>query len=283
MEVMVVVGIVSILVALILPAVQKVRASADRMECSNRLRQIGLALHSYHGTRKALPPGMTFKADNGAYLFLSWNARLLPYLEQEAMWHTTEMAFKIDQNFSHQPPHANLDKVVPAFVCPADPRAQTAAFCAPLKLTVAFTSYLGVEGINLKTLDGILYVDSSTRLEEIVDGTSNTLMVGERPPSADNRFGWWYAGVGQHATGSGDMVLGVREFLDTNEPCALGPNHFKPGNDQNVCDFLHFWSHHANGANFCFADGSVRFVTYGADPLLPALATRAGGETVEVP
>jgi len=120
-------------------------------------------------------------------------------------------------------------------------------------------------------------------LAEILDGLSNTVMVGERPPSADNRFGWWYAGVGQHATGSGDMVLGVRECLDTDEPCPKGPNHFRLGTDRDVCHFLHFWSHHSNGANFCFADGSVRFLAYGADAVLPALATRAGNESVEVP
>src|SRR6266568_2206191 len=109
------------------------------------------------------------------------------------------------------PPHVNFKQVVPAFACPADARAQSTAFCVSRNLTVAFTSYLEVEGTDLRKRDGVLFVDSRVRLAEILDGLSSTVMVGERPPSADNRFGWWYAGVGQHATGSGDMVMGVRE------------------------------------------------------------------------
>jgi prepilin-type processing-associated H-X9-DG protein/prepilin-type N-terminal cleavage/methylation domain-containing protein len=282
-ELIVVIGIVSILLGLLLAAVQRVRASVARTHCSDQLRQIGMGLHSYHGSRKTLPPGMTFKTDGGAYRFLSWNARVLPHLEHDAIWRATEAAFASDSNFSHDPPHVHVKTVVRAFVCAADGRAQSSAYCVSRKLTVAFTSYLGVEGVNLKKRDGLLYVDSRVRLEEITDGTSNTLLVGERPPSPDNRFGWWYAGVGQQLTGSGDMVLGVREFLATDEPCSPGPRHFGPGNDQDVCHFLHFWSHHSGGANFCFADGSVRFLAYGADLVLPALATRAGSETVELP
>jgi prepilin-type processing-associated H-X9-DG protein len=108
-------------------------------------------------------------------------------------------------------------------------------------------------------------------------------MVGERPPSADDHYGWWYAGWGQKQTGSAEMVLGVRERLNSDEPCFGGAYHFGPGSDRDVCDFLHFWSKHPGGAHFLFGDGSVRFVTYGADPIMPALATRSGGEAVNLP
>jgi prepilin-type processing-associated H-X9-DG protein/prepilin-type N-terminal cleavage/methylation domain-containing protein len=282
-ELLVVIGIVSILLGLLLSAVQKTRASVQKTQCADRLRQTGLALHHYHDTQKALPPGMSLKAEGGAYPFLSWNARILPYLEQDGLWRETVAAFAVDRNFAHDPPHSNLNRMLLAFICPADPRVQNVTYCETRNLWVAFTSYLGVEGTDLKKHDGILFVDSGIRLVEITDGTSNTLMVGERPPSTDNRFGWWYAGIGQLNTGSGDMVLGVREFLATDEPCARGPNHFQPGSDRNICDFLHFWSYHSGGANFVFADGSVRFLSYSADSIMPALATRAGGEVVDVP
>lgn len=65
--------------------------------------------------------------------------------------------------------------------------------------------------------------------------------------------------------------------------CQNGPYLFQPGDLRNNCDSFHFWSTHPGGANFAFADGSVRFLSYSADPIMPALATRSGGETVEIP
>src|SRR5205085_11528853 len=106
------------------------------------------------------------------------------------------------------------------------------------------------------------------------------------PPSADFLYGWWYAGVGQAGTGSLDMLLGLRERRIRNSGtsgCAYGPYHFAPGQFDNQCDVFHFWSPHPGGAHFLFADGSVHFLAYAAAPLLPALASRAGGESVQIP
>ncbi len=83
------------------------------------------------------------------------------------------------------------------------------------------------------------------------------------------------------------MVLGVRELNARpnfySPPCPQGLDHFRPGDATNTCHFLHFWSWHSGGANFLFCDGSVRFLSYSADTVLPALATRAGGEPVSIP
>jgi prepilin-type processing-associated H-X9-DG protein len=121
-------------------------------------------------------------------------------------------------------------------------------------------------------------------LAGIRDGASQTIMVGERPPSTDLEFGWWYAGSGQsQLSGSGDMVLGVRELNKRIPSCDAGPYSFTPGRLDNQCDMFHFWSLHSGGAHFLMADGSVHFLRYDADPIMPALASRNGGEIVSLP
>ena len=133
--------------------------------------------------------------------------------------------------------------------------------------------------------DGVLYLGSTTRLSDVTDGTSNTLAVGEWPPSRDLILGWWYAGWGQDKDGEGDMLLGARtrNHSEYGRGCPAGPFDFKAGSFDDQCDAFHFWSPHPGGANFAFADGSVRFLNYSADSILPALATRAGGEAVNLP
>src|SRR5437867_1255968 len=85
-------------------------------------------------------------------------------------------------------------------ILPSDDRAASPQFAARSKYFVAFTSYLGVSGKDSSTRDGILFQNSRTRLTDVTDGTSNTALMGERPPSTDFQFGWWYAGVGQRGT-----------------------------------------------------------------------------------
>jgi prepilin-type processing-associated H-X9-DG protein len=144
-----------------------------------------------------------------------------------------------------------------------------------------------VSGTNQFRKDGVLYLDSQTRFAAITDGLSQTLFVGERPPSAQGNFGWWYGGWGQNKDGSGDTVLSVRErnLNSIYAPgCPVGPYEFGPGRIDNQCDTFHFWSLHiGGGAHFLFGDGSVRFLRYSAAPLMPALATRSGGETFMLP
>ena len=137
----------------------------------------------------------------------------------------------------------------------------------------------------------------------ISDGTSNTLLVGERPPSRDLFFGWWFAGAGYYdpvsaggltpsQDGSGDVTLGtwdLRYPIALSQPfnggytCPTTKYQFQPGNINENCDQAHFWSLHTSGANFGMADGSVRFIAYGAggtQVLWFALGTRNGGEVV---
>jgi prepilin-type N-terminal cleavage/methylation domain-containing protein/prepilin-type processing-associated H-X9-DG protein len=283
-ELIVVIAIIGVLIGLILPAVQRVRGAAARTRCSDNLRQVGLALHGYHHVRQVLPPGVSSDTKAEPYPYLSWNARILPYVEQEALWRDIQAAYGTDRDFLHVPPHTRRSQVVLAFVCPADGRAFSGA--AGIPGDPAFTSYLGLEGTDQFSQDGLLYKDSRVRFEDVADGLSNTLMVGDRPPSATEVLGWWYAGWGQNQDGSAEMVLGVREFNIGIyvAGCQTGPYHFSAGRISNPCDAFHFWSLHlGGGANFLFADGSVRFLSYSAEPIMPALATRRGGEVVTVP
>ncbi len=282
-ELLVVLAILGVLAGLLVPAVQRARDAANRTHCGNNLRQIGLALHHFHDTQKTFPPGVRYRDGADPYPFMSWNTQLLPFLERDDLWREALRAYSQDKNFLHDPPHAGLATPLRAYACPSDSRTLDVGTANQLR--VAFTSYLGVSGSNQFRKDGILYLDSRTRIADITDGTGNTFMVGERPPSADGVFGWWYAGEGQAEDGSGDMVLSVRERNVTPvvPDCPRGPYSFGPGAIRNQCDLFHFWSPHTGGAHFLFADGSARFLRYSADSIFPALATRAGREAVTVP
>jgi len=282
-ETLVVIAIIAVLIGLLLPAVQHVRDAANRTRCKNNMRQVGLAFHQYHDAQGTLPPGVSYRGGADPYPFMSWNTRLLPFLEQCSLWTKAQNAFVKDRRFLHNPPHTGLATVVLTFGCPADGRTLE---LGDVGFKVAFTAYLGVEGTDQFRKDGILYLDSHIRLADITDGTSSTLVVGERPPSADGAFGWWYAGEGQNMDGSADMLLGAREFnvgSSWARDCSPGPYEFGPGRVENQCDAFHFWSLHSGGAHFLFADGSVRLLGYSAAPILPALATRNGGESVPLP
>lgn len=289
LELVVVIAVISLLGALSLSAVQRVRVASVRTQCQNNLRQLGLGLHGYHDARHALPPGWT--SENGperqdGYSYLGWTARILPHIEQQNLWQRIEQAYSVSPSGSvwAEPHPAITATAVPLFACPADGRVRTAQ---PLSAghPVSFTSYLGVSDHRPNRYTGVLFQDSAVRLTDITDGASQTLMIGERPPAADHRFGWWYRGWGQRQEGSAEMILSVRETnrMSDYPTCPAGPYQFTPGKFDNQCDMFHFWSPHPGGAKFAFADGSVRFLRYEADSIIPALATRAGGEIVEIP
>jgi prepilin-type N-terminal cleavage/methylation domain-containing protein/prepilin-type processing-associated H-X9-DG protein len=288
LELLVVLAIVAVLLGLLAVAVQRVRERAQRLQCQSNLRNLGLALHGYHDANEAFPPALSARPPR----YLSWMARALPYLEQDALWREAVQAYSVNPWPWANPPHPT-DRMVALFACPSDPRLLAAAspddiryftrpggVAHPVAVRVGLTSYVGVSGTDLRGRDGTLYADSRTRLTDVLDGTSHTLLVGERPPSDDLAYGWWYAGPGQELTGSADVVLGAAERNVVRPDCPPGPFAFGPGRFKGPCDLFHFWSPHPGGANFLAADGSVRFLSYTAAATLPALATRAGGEPV---
>jgi prepilin-type N-terminal cleavage/methylation domain-containing protein/prepilin-type processing-associated H-X9-DG protein len=300
-ELLVVIAIMAIVIALLVPAVQKVRDSAARTQCTNNLKQIGLAMHSYHDTNKAFPSGVTVSPPME---YWSWMAMIMPYIDQEPLY---GQAYTYATTVSSYPWYGNpaLAFVIPTYTCPADTR-YLQAMVGDGALTyadgglVAFTSYLGNAGVPGDWKDpspaGVVYKSSSVTLLQITDGASNTFMAGERPPDADMILGWWFAGSGYDGSGVGDNLLGANEvgFLDpglVNNGEAVPPGgcpptsiNYQPGSLANNCDMVHYWSFHPGGSNFLIADGSVRFFSYEIDPVsFAALCTRNGNESVNLP
>jgi prepilin-type processing-associated H-X9-DG protein/prepilin-type N-terminal cleavage/methylation domain-containing protein len=278
-ELLVSIAIILILIGLLLPAVQQVRQAAYRTACTNNLKQIGLAHHQFLNDHRSFPPGMSKQNKRFPQDYASWHVRILPYVDQLAVWQQSMTAFSQEPNFLNNPPHSALGLPIRLYGCPADSRT-----LQPSPNGKAMTSYLGVQGLNQFTNSGILFVNSLVSPSEVIDGLSQTLLVGERPPSSDMHLGWWYAGWGQRQNGSAEMLLGVREVMTADRyigKCPIGPYMFRASSLQHPCGTFHFWSLHPNGANFLFADGSVRFLLYPSDSILPNLATRAGGEIVQ--
>jgi prepilin-type processing-associated H-X9-DG protein/prepilin-type N-terminal cleavage/methylation domain-containing protein len=279
-ELLVTLGVVSLLIGLLLPAVQRARDAANRTACSSNLRQITLALHQYHDRDGRFPPA-TSNVRTQPFRLMNWHTRILPFIEQDALWAAATEAFDRSPDIlavAHQSLHTQSVRL---FVCPSDRRTRQVKWDPG---TWAVTSYLGNSGHHAGSQDGTLYLNSQVTIASITDGTSTTLLVGERPAPTVTR-GSWYGGSGLVATGSTDSHLGVRELLqDLDLPymCPT-PLHFRPGSPNAPCAYLHYWSFHTGGANFAFCDGSVRFLTYAADRLLPVYATRGNGEIAEDP
>jgi len=298
-ELLVVIAIIGILIGLLLPAVQKIRDAAGRIKCANNMRQIGLALHNYNDTFGQFPPGVVNPnqwpcgtgQDLGTHAFWSWLAELMPMIEQDNLYKLADAWSKQGTcsdlfywpwgdfwtNFADtKTPNPALSTLVNGYLCPADSRNLKVEDA--FGVGVAFTEYLGVAGFRTKPWttwaaepsDGVLAFRSKVRITDITDGTTNTFLVGERPPSADLQFGWWFAGSGYDGSGRGDVVLGPREYayaaglvdLNGNTCTQVG---FQPGTIRNPCDQAHFWSQHTGGANWLRGDASVKFFTYAID------------------
>lgn len=284
-ELIVVLSILAVLVAITLSAVQRTRASAARLDCQNKLKQIALAGQQYHNSHASFPPGCRTVKD--PQLFMTWLVRILPYLEQQSIYDRSLAEFRRQPSFwLPLDGHSLIATPRSEFNCPLANRSVGRVSHQYLReepYLFGLTWYQGVSGRNSVDRDGVLFADGVVRLGEITDGASNTLFVGERPPASDDFFGWWYAGTGQNRDGSLDSFLGVAEYNNTHRlpMCGHGPHRYRSGQVDDLCDVLHFWSLHSGGSNFAFADGSVRFLAYPAESVLPALSTRAGGETAK--
>jgi len=297
-ELLVVIAIIAILIGLLVPAVQKVREAASRTQCQNNLHQQGVGLHNYHGVFKKFPQGNAPWQGNVAPRQGSWTwmAFILPYLEQENVANLAA-TFK-DAGGSNYYSWYNpaCAQSLSVFVCPADPRGQQAYPGPPNGIADQYlTCYLGNSGTTSSSFDGVLYLNSTVSFNNIKDGSSNTILVGERPPNSNLEFGWWFAAYGYDGQGNADCVMpsndvAVANYFITNYssspnlPCngtAAQKIGLKSGNPDIGCDAAHYWSFHPGASNFLMCDGSVRSYSVGLDPVIfVALTTRNGRETV---
>jgi prepilin-type N-terminal cleavage/methylation domain-containing protein len=290
-ELLVVIAIIGILVGLLLPAVQAAREAARRMQCSNNLKQIGLALHNHHDAFKALPaargtlliqiyPNNPSLWTPNPTTYRGWMCEILPYIEQNNLKDQMFAGWSA-QYFN------NYNKPVPSYACPSDGRVLN----APASGNGAPTSYLGVTGWNsggtstanfnaqyFGPSDGVFNVNTvrkGVRFADITDGLSNTLAVGERPPDQNMYWGWY-------AVSDYDSLLSVSQAYTFHGTCTL-PGIFRaPVNplnyDREAC---HFWSLHPGGGNWLMSDGSVNFMSYSAATVTFGLGTRDRGEVVD--
>jgi prepilin-type N-terminal cleavage/methylation domain-containing protein/prepilin-type processing-associated H-X9-DG protein len=291
MELLVVIAILGVLLGLLLPAVQKVREAAARTQCANNLKQIGLALRQFESDHGRFPPGAVFgpfpqAGINTDTLHGCWPF-LLPYLEQEALF----KAYRWDVDFFDP---ANQPAVATQLLILQCPSAEADRFVAMDHPDGAFATggqgacidYGPVQGVDpgLATLgliapladyQGALPVNRMTRGVDITDGASNTLLVAEdagRPKlwQAARYVPGSFSFGGPWASNANPVLIRGSSADGSVAPgrCAINcTNNQQP------------YSFHPGGANFLFADGSVRFLNTGINiRMLAALATRAGGE-----
>lgn len=291
-ELLVVIAIIAILIGLLLPAVQKVREAANRASCSNNIKQLALACHSYHDASQVLPYCTNDGAYNANSRGYSWIAQILPYIEQNALY---EQGVAQGVPINTVLPNGQLlsEQVIPTLTCPSDPSATRVltnrANVGSLRMGV--TSYKGVAGANwqwgdgrwnpgwaptgdqngLDNGNGLIHRSSNNNKRKMAsvlngDGTSNTFLVGESLPQKDIHNSWIFF---NHTTGT----------------CAIYPNSKRTdGTEYAASDWNNvysFRSNHSGGLNFAMADGSVRFVNDTIDILTyRSLATFDGREII---
>jgi prepilin-type N-terminal cleavage/methylation domain-containing protein/prepilin-type processing-associated H-X9-DG protein len=302
-ELLVVIAIIAILIGLLLPAVQKVREAAARMSCSNNLHQLALAAHNYHSAFEKLPPGLNwwtvYTASGPVWSsppppspgkMYSLLEALLPYIEQDNLYKALDLTK--DQYYNANGPNSPANTIVKTYLCPSDP-APTQITYTTRGVTYYFgaNSYGGNAGIvsfytDNMTRDGLFFINSSVTIPSISDGTSNTLMFGERnriDPTYDRIYGGSFgqrSGWAWSNTLPGfDYLFGSIQPINWLMPPSLTGD---PGFIYEDYRFSCYGSFHSGGANFGFADGSVKFLSNSVSlPVLQALSTRNGGEVVD--
>ncbi len=269
------IGIMSILISLLLPAIHSARESARRIDCANRMRQIAMALIVHKLTHRYLPSGTS--SDQTVTPWRGWLVNVLPSLEARQTYLESQVQFGRGIPFqSHPGFRTHFSKLV----CPSDGRIDQPRFVPRKLYDVALTSYLGVNGIDDLNRDGVLFIDSRVGDRDIQDGLSQTLMIAERPPSAAFDYGWWYAGIGVGRRGTLDHSMGVKETsLNRFATCSEGrwTNNLK-----DECSSNHFWSLHGDFANTAFCDGAVRAFSFRDEKVSTSLATRWGDEITDI-
>jgi prepilin-type N-terminal cleavage/methylation domain-containing protein len=304
-ELLVVIAIIAILIALLLPAVQQAREAARRVQCRNNLMNLGLALHNYLMAHNVLPPGSinphgpiasapvstTDSADLQSFIppqpddtppppldlsqryEMSWITQILPYIEQQNAFH------RIDFRQSAYAPanHAVRRLLISLLICSSDPNRSPSG--GP-----GLTSYRGchhdVEApIDVKQ-NGLLFLNSAVTYEDIEDGSSNTILLGEAKTRFNSSLGWM-SGTRATLRNTGTTPNNVNPISidpDTGQRTTTRP---EVEDDPDTAFVGGFSSFHVGGAHFLFGDGAVRFLSQNIEPtLFRHLGNRHDGELV---
>jgi len=277
-ELLVVSGIIGVLVALVVPAVQNVRESANRTVCQNNLRQMGLALHSYYTIYNSYPAAYTSQTSSPALPGWGWGTTLLPYLEQAPLWEGLNPQNSIFGGGANPAPATPLTQTcLPVFRCPSD-------VGTPLntqRFSHATSNYRAVAGTGVaypplftpnEDFGGVMFQNSQITMASITDGTSNTLALGECSFNMTKNY-WGAIWVGMTGLNTdGARVSDVMWWIDQTSSTINGSSPQS------------FSSSHSGGAYFVFCDGSVRFFSDGADiTTLRYMAGRNDGVIVNAP
>ncbi len=287
-ELLVVIAIIAVLIGLLLPAVQKVRDAAGRMNCQNNLKQVGLGLQTYHDAHRQFPSGYTSGFDaagNDTGPGWGWAAQLLPNVEQDNLFKQINFSLPIE----HPANAVVRTQTVKTYLCPVENSLASLAvgtrdastgrllttICA-----VAPANYIGSYGVGEPGIDGdgIFFRGSVVRIADITDGTSSTLIVGER--SFRYSEATWVGAVTNSQLGAtpGSPLPNLPEVAANFILGHTGEMFDGPTRPR---ELNHYSSNHSGGINFVFADGHVRLLTSSTDyTVLKALTTRARGEAI---
>ncbi|HEY3391188.1 MAG TPA: DUF1559 domain-containing protein [Lacipirellulaceae bacterium] len=340
-ELLVVIAIIGILVALLLPAVQAARAAAQRTQCQNNLKNIALAVLNYESSKGELPPG-SVNARGDQQSGLGWPVQILPYVEESTVSEEALDIYKASGDAYGGSLDALNSLLLPMYLCPSDPdlRTQEEKFGnTPLAKARKGMSYAGVAGSyyarwamcpNKKTpghycvsqnvdslfgpnnYDGLLIQDWPVSLKQVTDGTSHTLLIGERtyqirawmigaywkppndppqptvqrgqkvpPPDGPQPVTAFFACKNLSDKWPINHDPMVNAYKDHSNDLGDRPT-ITPGNPKQISvNNLPFGSRHQGGANFCFGDGSVKMLPDEIDiRVFLALGSRNGEETV---
>jgi len=274
-ELLVVIAIIGVLVGLLLPAVQAAREAARRSSCQNNSMQIGLAMHSHEFTYERLPMGVI--NSNGPIRnepigqHVSWMVQILPFIEQvNAFEHFDQEAG------AYAPENAPVRTLsIGTFRCPSCPIASsdvTVSFEDQLR-SVGLSDYAGCHHASEAPIaednNGVLFLNSRIRYSDILDGSSQTILIGEAIPDAGS-LGW--------TSGTRSTLRNTGSGINSDRPM----NAMTASVDRGSMTVGGFSSFHSGGANFVFADGSIHFLSNSIDEeLYVQLGNRADGELLK--
>ena len=277
-ELLVVIAIIGILIALLLPAVQAAREAARRSQCTNNLKQIGVSLHNYHDSFKSLPPGHLEKYVGTSLSSTSWGwtGLILPFMEQQTTFDVVNVGQPSFYGAFGSPAAVSaMQQPIGTLKCPSDLQTVTNSarqrIINSVTMLIATANYVGNNSSDTliladnTTTAGLFLRNKGLRFADILDGTSNTVAVGERSWQYRDASGNVHVSASaiafgmttnNNTVGRGDQVAsGIYKLnLDGTEQSGSNAAPYERG-------MAGFSSRHPGGANFVLADGSVRFVT----------------------